>query len=80
MPATVAAATATWTNNFLQGGRLPIGFTCVDDGPERGVVKLRGSFLFADFDLMAINRASVVLPEPGGPHRIIDLTWSRSMA
>lgn len=57
-PATLAAATATWKNKFLQAGRLPAGFTCVEDGQERGLVKLRGSHLFADFDLMAVNRAT----------------------
>jgi hypothetical protein len=55
---TLAAATATWKNKFLHGGRLPAGFTCVEGGPESGLVKLRGSYLFADFDLMAINRST----------------------
>lgn len=57
-PATRSAATATWKNDFLQGGRLPPGFTCVQDGPEKGLVKLRGACIFADFDLMAIVRSS----------------------
>jgi hypothetical protein len=56
-PAALAAATAAWAK-FAKSGRLPVGFTCVEDGSERGLVKLRGSHLFADFDLMAINRSN----------------------
>jgi hypothetical protein len=55
-PASLAAATSTW-NQFSRGGRLPPEFTCVEDGPEKGLVKLRGSYIFADYDLMAVNRA-----------------------
>ena len=34
----------------------------------------------SEWVLRAISRASVVLPQPGGPHRIIEPSWSRSMA
>ena len=54
----VGAATATWNNNFLQAGHLPPAFTCCEHEPERGLVRLWGSLLFADFDLMAICRAT----------------------
>jgi len=29
--------------------------------------------------MRAMISASVVLPDPGGPHRMIELSWSRSM-
>ena len=58
-PASLGAATEAWKNKFLEkGGRLPAGYTCVEDGPEKGLVKLRGSYLFADFDLMSLVRAT----------------------
>jgi len=55
---TLAAAVDTWKNKFLMGGRLPAGFTCPQTGPEKGLVRLSGSAIYADYDLMAINRAT----------------------
>ena len=54
----VGGATATWNDNFLEAGRLPPAFTRGEHEPERGLVRLRGSLLFADYDLMAICRAT----------------------
>ena len=51
-------AAKTWKNKFAVGGRLPAGFTRVEAGPEKGLVKFNGSAIYADFDLMAINRSN----------------------
>jgi hypothetical protein len=51
-------AVRTWQQKFLFGGRLPNGFTAVAGGPEMGLVKHNGSAIYADFDLMAINRSN----------------------
>lgn len=55
---TLAEARETWTKKFLKGGRVPAEFTCMQIGPERGLVKYRGSAIYADYDLMAINRSN----------------------
>ncbi len=55
---TRSAAVDTWKNKFLKGGRLPAGFTCGQTGPEKGLVRFSGSAIFADYDLMAINRSN----------------------
>jgi len=57
-PESLKDATETWTREFLVGGQGPPMFTVVASGNELGVVKLQGKSLYADFDLMAINRAS----------------------
>ena len=51
------AAVKTWNDKFLTAGRLPLGFTRVELGPEKGLVRYNGSAIYADFDLMAINRS-----------------------
>ena len=48
----------TWNQGFLQSGRLPARFTRVEQGEEKGVVKLHGSSIYADYDLMFICRAN----------------------
>lgn len=58
--ATLESAKKTWSK-FLVAGQLPLGWTCVVDSVERGLVKNpQGSFLFADYDLMAICRANAM--------------------
>lgn len=51
-------ATETWKNKFLIGGRVPPGFTVVESGQERGLVKHHGAFIYADFDLMALLKSN----------------------
>jgi hypothetical protein len=53
----LAGARETWTKKFLKGGRVPAEFTCIQTGPERGLVKRGGSAIYADYDLMAISRS-----------------------
>ena len=55
---TLAEARETWTKKFLKGGRVPAEFTCVQTGPERGLVKHGGSAIYADYDLMAVSRSN----------------------
>jgi hypothetical protein len=55
---TLADAQDTWQKKFLKGGRIPPEFSCVQAGPERGLVKMAGSAIFADYDLMAISRSN----------------------
>lgn len=50
-------AIETW-RRFLIGGNLPVGFTKIETGPEQGLVKYRGSYIYSDYDLMAINRSN----------------------
>jgi hypothetical protein len=51
-------AVEKWQKAFLTAGRLPGGFTRIEHGPDAGLVKYQGAALFADFDLMAINRSN----------------------
>ncbi len=53
------SAIKTWQQKFLNAGRMPAGFTCADTGLEKGLVKYNGSAIYADFDLMAINRSNL---------------------
>jgi len=55
---TLEEAMRTWKEKFLHGNRLPGGFSVVDRGTDKGVVRKNGSRIFADFDLMLINRAN----------------------
>lgn len=55
---TLAEAREKWTKKFLRGGRVPPGFTCAQTGPERGLVKCKGSAIYADYDLLAISRSN----------------------
>src|SRR5262245_1948414 len=55
---TLIEATNTWKNKVPKPQHLPPGFTCVQVGPERGLVKFGGSAIFADYDLMAISRSN----------------------
>ena len=57
--ASLTAAIKTWQQKFLNGGRLPLGFTRSEAGLEKGLVKFNGSAIYADFDLMAINRSNL---------------------
>jgi hypothetical protein len=54
---TLGEATETWKKKFLQSNRLPGGFSVTDRGPEKGVVRKNGARIFADFDLMLLNRS-----------------------
>jgi hypothetical protein len=56
--ASLTAAIKTWQQKFLNGGRMPLGFTRSEAGLEKGLVKFNGSAIYADFDLMAINRSN----------------------
>jgi len=56
LQASVFQALEKW-KDFLQLGRLPIGFTCSDSGLEKGVVRQNGQAIFADYDLMTIVRS-----------------------
>jgi len=55
---TLVAAVETWNGKFLEHGRMPSGFTCANNGPERGLVKRNGRAIYADFDLMTIGRSN----------------------
>lgn len=55
---TRAEALRKW-NEFAPAGMLPAGYSVISQGSEKGLVKLRGSSLFADYDLMAINRSNL---------------------
>jgi hypothetical protein len=57
-PESHKAAVETWEKKFLVHGRLPAGFTRPESGPEAGLVRYHGQAIYADFDLMAINKAS----------------------
>ena len=57
-PDTIQAAVRTWQQKFLTAGRLPAGFARTEIGPEKGLVRHNGSAIYADFDLMAINRSN----------------------
>lgn len=50
---TLPRARAKW-QKFLQGGRIPPGFSIVEQGPERGLVHYMGRRIVADYDLMAL--------------------------
>jgi hypothetical protein len=55
MPATLPLAREAW-RKFAANG-LPMGFTLVAEGRERGLVRERGQRIYADYDLMAIVRS-----------------------
>jgi hypothetical protein len=55
---TLGEAMETWTRKFLVAGRLPAGFTRVESGHERGLVRHQGAAIYADFDLMALLRSN----------------------
>ena len=55
---TLGEATHTWNEKFLLANRLPGSFSIVDRGSEKGIVRKNGARIFADFDLMLINRAN----------------------
>lgn len=57
-PETVKAAQETWKNKFLKGDMLPVGFTRDTKGSQKGLVKYNGQAIYADFDLMAVNRSN----------------------
>lgn len=58
MPRSLHTAITTWQQKFLKGFSLPPGFFRAENGPEAGLVKFNGSAIYADFDLMAINRST----------------------
>ncbi len=51
-------AEKTWRQKFAIGGRLPANFSRAESGPEKGLVKERGSAIYADFDLMALSKSN----------------------
>jgi len=51
------AALNKWHSEFSEWGRLPPGFTCENQGLEKGLVKLHGKKIHADYDLMALTLA-----------------------
>lgn len=57
LPASLADARDKWNQKFAIGGRLPLGYTCLTTGPEKGLVRLHGSAIHADFDLMTVTLA-----------------------
>ena len=54
---TLKDAETAW-GKFAIGRRLPSGYTVLEEGKEKGLVKFNGKFIFADYDLMAICRSS----------------------
>ncbi len=63
-----------WKNDFARGGNLPLGFSRAESGPEKGLVKEKGSAIYADFDLMAINKSN-----PEGEFLFTDLPEQRAL-
>ena len=57
-PETLEAAVESWKKKFLVAGKLPPGFSRMESGPEKGLVRQQGQAIHADFDLMAINRSN----------------------
>lgn len=53
----ISSALESW-RKFLTLGKLPPGFSRIESGNERGLIKFRGCFIHADYDLMAINRSN----------------------
>jgi hypothetical protein len=52
-------AVKTWKQKFLLAGlALPPGYTCVESGPDRGLVRRQGSAIYSDLDLMALLRSN----------------------
>ncbi len=62
LPASLPDAISKWNHKFAPGGRLPAGYTRVTAGNDKGLVRLHGSAIHADFDLMTITLAG----EDGG--------------
>ncbi|RDB05100.1 hypothetical protein [Runella aurantiaca] len=54
--ATLTDALEKW-KKFTFNNQLPSGFTRVESGSEKGLVKYEGAAIHADFDLMSINVA-----------------------
>ena len=57
LEASVFLALEKW-RNFLQLGRLPLGFTCAESGIDKGVVRQNGLAIFSDYDLMTLVRSN----------------------
>lgn len=55
--ATLPRAMEKW-GEFLKVGRPPAGFSIVEEGPERGLVRFRGRRIMADYDLMALLKSN----------------------
>ena len=51
-------ATDTWTDQFLDHGSVPAGFTVEESGDDRGLVRYNGMKIFADYDLMTLVRSN----------------------
>lgn len=71
--ATLPRAMAKW-KEFLQAGRLPAGFSVVEEGPERGLVHFRGRRIVADYDLMALGKSNAA-----GEHLYTDASEIRDL-
>lgn len=59
LPGSLPTAISTWKQKFMKGFNLPPGFFRAETGPEKGLVKFNGSAIYADFDLMAVNRSNI---------------------
>ena len=57
-PGSRGRAQQAWDEDFLVEGRVPPGFTVEESGEERGLVRLNGRKIFADYDLMTIVRSN----------------------
>ena len=53
---TLKRAEDKW-KDFLDGTQLPIGFTRIESGYLKGLVKHHGLAIYADYDIMTIKRA-----------------------
>jgi hypothetical protein len=52
-------AVKTWKHKFLLAGlTLPPGYTCVESGPDRGLVRRQGTAIYSDLDLMTLLRSN----------------------
>ena len=52
------AALETWKTKFLIGDQMPGGFSRMESGPEKGLVRQQGQAIHADYDLMAISKSN----------------------
>jgi hypothetical protein len=46
--------------DFLLGESLPPNFYCINTGEEKGLIRYYDSYLFADYDLMAVSKSNRV--------------------
>ena len=53
----LSGAKNKWTNGFLESGKLPPGFSCAEEGSEKGLLKYEDCPIHADYDLMYVCKA-----------------------